>query len=166
MDSIKFPYRTSRTVLLAIVFFLGIWAWSPASRAEDPNDLLIVANKTVPVDTTTPEELRVIFFKKKTSWKRGREIQPIHAPTNSPERKAFARRVLGKSHQEAHRAWNDRQVMYGIIPPPELPSDDHARLRRVFSTKGAISYVWRKDYLEGVTKILLVLPPPPMGRAK
>ena len=125
---------------------------------DNSMDLLIVANKSVPLSKISIEELKSIFFRAKTTWPGGDSIEPIHAPSGSQGREMFSHTVLGMSHRDELRKWEDLRIMKGLSPPPEFSSKEHERMRTVFKTPNSISYVFRKDFVPGVSKILLVLP--------
>ncbi len=125
---------------------------------EQPEDLVVVANFMVPIDSITIEDLRAIFSKMRKTWTGGLAIEPIHAPDESKERLIFSWVVFGKSPQDAVRDGEDRRIMRGDTPPVSVSNQKNRRLRKVFAHKGSISYVLRKDYLAGVSKVLAVIP--------
>ena len=147
--------------LLAAFFGVGISTPSATASAESPNDILVVANKSVPVASVGLDELRAIFLKKKIIWPGGDKIEPINAVAGTGLRKVFCQAVLGMVHDDELRYWQDQAVKHSITPPREEPTTGHKRLRKVFGTRGAISYVRRKDALKGVVKVLLVIPEVP-----
>lgn len=130
-----------------------LFAAEPA-MADDAKDIVIVANKRVPVDSISLGELREIFLKKRTHWKTGVSAIPIHARKGSPLRKEFQAKVLQMSQAEEEDHWKKQMIRFGFPKPPEFGSP----LRAVFRLKGTVSYVYRSDYKEGVAKILLVIP--------
>ncbi len=141
-----------------ILLALLCWAGSGFCADEHPEDLLIVANTMVPQDSIAIEDLRTIFSRVRKTWSGGVAIEPIHAPVESKERLIFSWMVAGKSPNDAIRDGEDRRIMRGETPAPVVSNQDNRRLRKVFSRRGAISYLLRKDFLKGVSKILLVIP--------
>ncbi|MBN2340370.1 MAG: hypothetical protein JXX29_00310 [Deltaproteobacteria bacterium] len=144
-----------RHYLPAIVFSIVAFTLilqSNAAEAERPDDILIIANKSIKTDSISLTDAKRIFLKQKTSLN-GERITPIHAKSNSPLRKQFGEKVLGKSPSEEKSYWEDQKIKSGLRPPAELSNT----MRAIFSLKNGISYCYRKDFTPGTAKILLVL---------
>ncbi len=139
-----------RLLLLIAVLLL----YPTAIVAESPDDILIIANKGVSAKSVTMDELRAMFLKKRKQWKQGGNVVPIHAKKGSPLRHQFQLRVLKMNPDEEDTYWNDQQVRHGLGPPPEFGYG----LKAVFKLKGSVSYIYRKDFREGVVKVLAVVP--------
>ncbi len=138
-----------------LVFLLSassLWIANNA-LADSPEDIIIVVNKSVTKKEVTVDELRDYFLLKRLHWPDGKKIVPINVRGNDELRVAFRGRILEMSETEENRYWQDRKIKSGLKKPPELGSN----LRAVFKIKGSISYVYRKDYKEGVARIVLVL---------
>ena len=118
------------------------------------NDLLIIANTAVPVESITLDEARRYFLMKKNQWPGGIKVLPINAVSGSSLRKAFLSRVLNKSPSEERMYFEDEKLRKGIVPPPEFRNVEKA----VFKLKGSIGYTFRSDFTAGVSKVLLVVP--------
>ncbi len=132
-----------------------ILALSPGhARADNPNDILIVANKGVSADSITIPELKAFYLKQKTRWKGGGRVVAVNAKEGNPLRAAFQKTLLGMSAAKEKSYWQDQKIRTGLTAPPEFGN----LLKATFSLRGSVSYVFRKDYREGVVKILLVLP--------
>ena len=69
-------------------------------------------------------------------------------------REEFRRRVLEMTADEEQRYWQNQKIVQGKTPPTEFKSSQRA----VFSIKGALSYVYRKDLKQNVAKVVLVIP--------
>lgn len=139
------------------LFFCGLFVsllvpW--ATKAEKPNDILIIANKSVDATGVDMAELRDIFLKKKNQWKGGLNAVPVNAPPGTAIRDDFQKRLFGKSVNEMLRYWEEYKIRSGDTEPPQFPN----ALKAVFHMRGAVGYVYRAQYLKGVAKILLVLP--------
>jgi ABC-type phosphate transport system substrate-binding protein len=128
--------------------------FSAPARADGPNDILVIANKAVGVDSITLDELKAFFLKQRTSWKGGEKVNPIHAAAGSPLRQAFLQRVLGMSQSQETEHWQSQKIRQGLDGPAELANT----LQAVFRVKGGVSYVFRSQYKDGAAKILLVIP--------
>lgn len=134
------------TVLLA--FPAGILA------KENPNDILIIVNNTLPEHTIPIDIVRSVFLGKRTNWQSGIKITPINAPVGSKLRNDFRKEVLQMSEPEETRYWEERIIKYGGKKMATLSSS----LKAVFMLKGAISYIYRSSYKEKTAKIVLVIP--------
>ena len=135
--------------------FVVLCVSKPGSgRAESPNDILIIANHGVSVGSLSQDELKAFYLKQRTSWKGGARVVPIHAKENTPLRKVFVSKVLSMQLAQELSYWQEQKIRKGIAQPPEFGNT----LKAVFKIRGALGYVFRKDYREGVVKVLLVLP--------
>jgi ABC-type phosphate transport system substrate-binding protein len=120
-----------------------------STRAESPNDLLIVVNKSVSASNVDVAEVKAVFLKNKTSLS-GDTVFPLNAKSDSDLRAAFRKLVLKMSEEKEKGFWEDEKVKKGVEPPPETAGT----LKAVFSKSGGISYVFRKDYKDGTAKIV------------
>jgi len=140
-------------VAFAVLVLGAIWAPS-ATLADDPNDILIVANKSVRVNSITENEAKNLFLRKRTQWPDGAKALPINASQKAEVRGVFDEKVLGMSLEDELVYWYKKKIQTGSSAPPEFSNP----LKAVFRLKGSVSYVYRSQYREGVVKILLVVP--------
>jgi ABC-type phosphate transport system substrate-binding protein len=124
------------------------------AAADSPNDILVIANNSVPVDSLSAAEVKAFFLKKRKHWSGGGKAIPIHAPAGSSLRNAFVQRALGMTPAEELSYWQDQQIRRGISGPTEFSNT----LKAVFRAGGAVSYVFRSDFRQGAAKVLAVLP--------
>lgn len=148
MNNTKKTYRSAlfAAILLAVT--------STPAHAESPDDILIVAHPGVDQSEIVPGEVRAIFLKKKTSWPSGDKIVPINAKPGTDLRKRFQEFIIEMDPSLEGAYWENQKIRYGMSPPAEFSIP----LRAVFALKGSIGYVFRKDFKEGVAKVLLVIP--------
>ncbi len=144
--------RVSKTLLAFL--FLAVILTPLTAQADNPNDILIVANKAVPVDEISIGDLRNIFLKKKTQWKMGIKAIPLHTSTDDTLRNAFRKKVLEMDSHQEKDYWKDARIMTATTEPPKFSN----LLKAVYKLKNSVAYVYRKDYIKGVVKIILVLP--------
>ena len=135
--------------LLLILFSLPI----SSPRAESQDDILIVANRSLKIDTISKEELKAIFLKKRSLWSTGEKAIPIHSK-NVKLREQFLLNVLNLNIDSEETYWQNEKIRSGDTPPPVI----HNTLKAVFKLRGSVSYVYRSQYIENVAKILLVIP--------
>ncbi len=131
-----------------------ILAVRPSARADKPNDILVVVNLSVKIKELTVEDARDYFLKKKYSWPGGKKAIAVNAKANKLLRTDFREKVLNMTTGDEIRYWQQRQIKFAETHPPEFSNT----LKAVFKLKGAISYVYRSDYKEKVSKIVLVIP--------
>ncbi|MFO8072568.1 MAG: hypothetical protein R6V85_11900 [Polyangia bacterium] len=144
--------RYFQIVLTAAV--LSSLTLSAPAAAQSPDDILVVVNSSSNVNSISAAELRDIFLKKRSHWRAGGQAIPIHASENSALRHDFRQRLLEMTSAEEEKYWSDRRIKSGTQPPVEFSNT----LRTVFKLNGAVSYVYRSDYKEGIAKVVLVIP--------
>jgi ABC-type phosphate transport system substrate-binding protein len=115
--------------------------------------LVVIANKSVPVDKIDAGQATQIFLKQVNTWPDGRQIQPIDLQEGSPLRAEFYGRIAGRSPGQLRAYWA-RQAFTGMgFPPREVATAEDVS-QAVQSTPGGIGYVDRKNADEA-TKIVL-----------
>jgi len=142
--------KTLEKLILAVVAI--VWT-SAVAVADSPNDLLVVANKSVAVGSVDASEIRAVFLKNKSALG-GDTVFPLNAKSDSDLRAAFRSRVLKMTEEKERGYWDDEKIRKGTEPPAEVP----ATLKAVFSKSAGVSYVFRKDYKDGTAKILATFP--------
>jgi hypothetical protein len=145
--------RLATLCLLASAVSLLVILAPGKARAEGPNDILIVANSSVPQGSASLADVRDIFLKRRVTWPSGDKATPVHA-VEGPLREAFCRLVLGMSPAEEKTYWQERQIKYGVAAPPEFGNT----LKAVFKLRGAVSYLYRSQFRAGTATVLLVVP--------
>lgn len=144
----------ARHVQLSVVVLVVGLACSTA-RAEGPDDLLVIANASVPEDKLDIEDLEDIFLKRRSHWNGSMKIVPIHASAGSKIRDDFLALILEMSASDEGRYWQDKKIREGVTPPVEFSGS----LKAVFKLKGGIGYVYRSQFKEGMkgVKVVFVL---------
>lgn len=142
----------NKIAALAAVFFMCL-AVCPA-RADDPNDILVVVNKTVSSPEVSLEDVRNLFLLHRTTLGSNERAIVLNAKSGSTLREDFRRRVLDMSAEEELRFWQERKVRSGQGAPAEFSNP----LKAVFKIKHAVGYVYRHQYKEGVVKVVKVIP--------
>jgi len=143
--------RFATPLAAALVLWLALPA---AALAENPNDILIVANAAAGADRLSLAEVRDMFLKKRTSWPAGAKVVPVNVTDGSGLRKDFRAKVLGMTSEQEKSYWQERKIKAGESTPSEFGDT----LRAVFKLRGAIGYVYRSQFKEGTAKVLLVIP--------
>lgn len=140
--------------VLGFVLLTGLYASVSGSlaRAESPNDLLVIANKSVTVSSASTAELRTVFLKKRRNLS-GVNVLPINCSSTDSARKVFRQKVLGMNEAQEAKYWEDEKIKSGKTKPPEIG----AILKAVYKLKNSVGYVFRKDYKPGLVKVLATL---------
>lgn len=124
-----------------------------AQTAGNPKDILIIANRDVDTNSVSLTVVRDLFLKVRKAWGNGKRAIPTNS-SSEQLRNDFRKRVLNMDDMSEKRYWEDLKVKYGQNEPPVFSNS----LKAVFKLSGAVSYVYRKDYLPNVVKIILVIP--------
>jgi hypothetical protein len=140
-------------ILIFLVLFASLGIVRAAS-AEDPQDILVVANNSVPAKTLTLVEVQEIFLKNRIYWQGTTMAMPINAPEGSAIRGEFRKRVLQMTASAEQQFWQTRKIKTGVKEPAHFDNI----IKAVFKLGGSIGYIYRSQYKPGVVKILLVLP--------
>jgi len=137
-------------VVMVLLFFIG-----PSAGADAPDDILVVANLSVEEKSIDLDNLRTIFLKKRKNWPNsGGKVVPVNARTGTDLRKRFLEKVLEMSAEEEQSYWENEKIKKGVSPPPEFVNN----LKAVFHIKGSVTYIFRSQYRQRVSKILYVIP--------
>ena len=120
--------------------------------AESPEDILVIVNKAVTVGKISESELRDVFLKKKENWSNGVHATPLHSSSRSLKAD-FCKRLLKMDIGEEERFWQANQIKTGKSKPPSFMNT----LKAVYKLRGAVSYIYRSQYKEGIVKIAYVL---------
>lgn len=140
--------------ILPLVILIGGMSTTHTTRAESSNDILVVVNLGSNVNSLEANEVREIFLKKKTRWGSGATIVPINPANNSKLREEFRTKVLKMTASEEQTYWQSRKIKDGVFETVAFANV----LKAVFKLRGAISYVYRSEFMNRVAKVLLVIP--------
>ncbi len=124
---------------------------APASEGDD---ILIIVNLRVKAEELDLDQVKRYFLKKRYKWQDGQKILPIHAKAGSKLRNDFMSRILKMNYEEESLYWQKYLIQTGITLPPEFSNTQKA----VFKLRGSIGYVYRSQYIEKVSKIVMVIP--------
>ena len=139
---------------LRVLFVLLVQVAPLQIHAEAPDDILVVAHQSVPLDTISLGDLKDIYLFKRRSWTYGDKIVPIHAARGSALRRDFRKFVMKMTVDEETRYWQIRKIQTGEGEPTVFAKP----LKAVFKLKNSVSYVYRSEFKTGVAKVLRVIP--------
>jgi ABC-type phosphate transport system substrate-binding protein len=137
---------TQQRKLVLLGLFLSAQAFAQSS-------LVVIANKSVPVEKIDAGQATQIFLKQINTWPDGGPIQPVDIKEGSPLRAEFYSKVTGRSPGQLRAYWA-RQAFTGMgFPPREVATAEDVS-KAVQAMPGAIGYIDRKNS-DGATKVVL-----------
>lgn len=145
--------RVTTLALASVV----LWA-CPGAPPAAAEPIVVVVGIRSNLETITLDTLRELYLARQRVWPDGTRAIPVNLPPDSPVRKAFSTRVLGRRPLELTSYWNAR-YFDGIRPPLALPSPAAVRAY-LQSERAAIGYLPRSE-VDDSCRVLLTLPPGP-----
>jgi len=146
-------FQLALSVVIAIVGIIVAPTLTSAGGSNNPNDLIIVVNKSAKVDRLSIDDVRNYFLMTKTAWPGGEKAVVLNS-RDEKLRETFRTKVLSMTADEEKRFWQDQMIRTGRQAPPEFGNVSKA----VYSLKGAIGYIYRKDLNSNVVKAVLEIP--------
>ncbi len=119
----------------------------------EAQDIMIITNADVPIDSITVSDVKKIFLGKKSIWENGRGIN-FFTMDQTVTHKTFLKKFIRKSSAQYKIFWK-KQVFSGKGEIPKSSGSDQDMVKRIASTNGAIGYVSAKADL-GTVKILSI----------
>ncbi len=129
--------------MVRIIFFLFIVVgFSPllAQPLGAQEGVVIIVNAENPSDAIGTDELVDFYLKKKRQWPDGNSVRFIDRTDDSPERKVFLKRIVGKTGREVDLYWIGQKLYSGDSAPMQV-SSDAMTATLVSRLNGAIGYV-------------------------
>ncbi len=125
----------------------------PLSSAAFAEEIVVIANKDVPLTSIRGDVLKNIFLVKKTQWDNGKKINIVTLKSCGVQ-KAFLKTVIKKTPSQSQRYYRSL-VFTGKGKAPRALSTEAEVVRYVSKTDGAIGYV-SSGAETGSVKILTV----------
>jgi ABC-type phosphate transport system substrate-binding protein len=122
-----------------------------AAQAEE--DVVVIANKSAPVEKIDAQQVTQIFLKQIQTWPDGKPISPVDLKEGAPLRAEFYSKITGRSAGQLRAYWA-RQEFTGMGFPPKQVASAADVTKFVQSTPSAVGYVSRKA-ADSSVKILL-----------
>ncbi len=139
--------------LLFVPFLAVVLLASGAASAERPDDILIIVNAQVKGEDVSQDELKAIFLKNRTHWSSGARAIPVFAK-DAALHGDFRERFLKMRESEEAQYWQRMNIQRGTEKPVSFANT----VKAVYQLKGSVSYIYRSQYVAGVTNVVLVLP--------
>lgn len=114
----------------------------------------VIANKSVPLDKITKDELLEFYTGETRRWSDGETVVVFDLKPKT-ELKGQFYKLVGKSSSRMKSIWMVN-MLSGEGDPPEAIETEEAMLKKVADTKGAIGFVDRAKVTDEV-KILIII---------
>lgn len=121
---------------MALFFLLAVFIVASSANAQE---VLLIANPDVPVDSLTAGDVKLIFLGNKTDWGNGNKITFFTAKEDAAQ-DAFLGAYVGKTSSQYNTYWK-KQVFTGKGKTPQSAGSDQDMVGMVTSTGGAIGYI-------------------------
>lgn len=128
-------------------------AITEAPAASEP--LVIVVNRSNPVDDVSFSELRKIFLGTRSHWSNGRRITLVMREPGDPERVAILRDVCGMSEDQLKNHFLHGLFTGEILVSPKILSSATGVRKFIFNVPGAIGYL-RVGDVDPTVKVLRI----------
>lgn len=138
--------RLLKTKILTAIAFTVVPLISAA-------ELVVIANRELPVTSLTREELYRIYMGKTNFLPNGVKVIPVDQKVGSPSRDKFYSSVIQKSDTEVKSYWS-RVIFTGQGYPPIQESDDQAVKDLVSKNPNCMGYVDKSYADSGSVKIV------------
>lgn len=157
-----------RLTALLIVAALSTWPPTDAARvlgrsAQPPSPeqsasvepLVIVVNRSNPVDDLSFSELRRIFLGNRSHWANGRRITLVMRDPGEPERKTILRDVCAMSEDQLKMHYLHGLYTGEILVSPKILATPTGVRKFVFNVPGAIGYL-RVEDVDSTVKVVRI----------
>ena len=92
-----------------------------AAEADPSGPIAIVVGQASPIRGVTVDALREVYLRRRRIWRDGAAALPVNLPADSPLRRTFSSRVLGRLPEDLESHWS-RLAFEGVRPPAVLQS--------------------------------------------
>ena len=137
--------------VLITVFIAGVLFISPCMG--DADEVIIITNKSVPVDALNKEDIKNIFIGKMTRWDDSQKIKFVTIP-KSKVHKGFLKEFVKRTPEQYSRHWK-KQIFTGKGNKPRSFKTQESLINYVANTKGAIGYI-SPDFISDRIKVITV----------
>ncbi len=137
--------------LIPCVFILMFFFFSVSAFA---NDIVIIGNNDVSVDSLNPNDVKLIFLGKKKSWENGSKIT-FATLSERDVHQGFLKKFIKKSPSQYKIYWK-KLVFTGKGTAPKSYDKENGIIDFVAATPGAVGYIGSESapVAQGKVKIL------------
>ncbi|MGR9114189.1 MAG: hypothetical protein ACU85E_00360 [Gammaproteobacteria bacterium] len=135
----RLSFLTLSSVLIAWVAMSALlMLWSGPAFSKDSS--IVPFSLVQQYNKFTREDLREIFFGRRTRWPDGSPLRVFVLPDQNPVHIKFAKEILGVYPYQLRSAW-DRMVYSGTGTPPVVVDSLEQMQILITQTPGAIGYI-------------------------
>ena len=114
---------------------------APPETGSGTEPLVIVVNRSNPLDELSSAELRKIFLGNRSHWANGRRITLVMREPGEPERNAIIRDVCGMTEDQLKNHFLHGLYTGEILVSPKTLSSPVGVRKFIFNVPGAIGYL-------------------------
>lgn len=143
-----------RNFCLGVIFLaiMGINVTFPGIASAD--DLIVIANRSVPVALLTENEVKMIFLGKTKIWENGLKVN-IVMQRDKEITERFLKHYVKQTPSKFNNYWEKQGFIGGDNPPLSFEREKDL-VQYVSETRGAIGFINSKSYTDNL-KILSVI---------
>jgi ABC-type phosphate transport system substrate-binding protein len=148
----KIRIRSRQAVGKTAIFFSLFFQLMVFPSLSEAQDVLVIANKDVPVDALSRNEIKSIFLGEKIKWNNDSKITFVILKTEVHD--LFLKEYLGNTAAQYLNYWK-KMVFTGKSKSPKSFSDTEKLIDYIAETGGAVGYLPASAYNDKV-KIISV----------
>jgi phosphate transport system substrate-binding protein len=130
-------------------------AFSGADQGTLTEPLVIVVNRSNPVNDLTFEELRRIFLGNRSHWTNGRRITLVMREPGEPERKTVLHEICSMNEDQFKNHFVHGLFTGEILVSPKILSSPVGVRKFIFNVPGAIGYL-RVGDIDDTVKVVRI----------
>jgi ABC-type phosphate transport system substrate-binding protein len=116
-------------------------AGTPTETPGPTEPLVIVVNRSNPIDDLSSAELRKVFLGNRSHWANGRRITLVMREPGEPERDTILREVCGMTEDQLKNHFLHGLYTGEILVSPKILSSATGVRKFIFNVPGAIGYL-------------------------
>ncbi|MDY6972286.1 MAG: substrate-binding domain-containing protein [Thermodesulfobacteriota bacterium] len=129
----KIKTLTAGFLVVVSVFLLA------AGNSALASGILVIANKSVPVDNLSSDAVSDIYLGHISRWNNGDSIRVVMLK-KGPTHETFVREIVGGTPERLKQHWK-KAIFTGTGTPPRVVKTEADMVDFVSSTRGAIGYI-------------------------
>lgn len=134
----------------SILIFLGVFMFFVNTSVAE--EVLVVANKSVPTDALNPDDVKNIFLGNVTKWNNNDTITLV-VSKNSDVHESFLKKFIKRNSSQFTNVWK-QNLFTGKGRIPKKFDSTEELVEYISSTKGAIGYVSVNTQINGNIKVV------------
>ena len=152
--------RRLATLLIAVLLIAwpeveGVRAFGAPETGSTTEPLVIVVNRSNPIEELTSAELRKIFLGNRSHWANGRRITLVMREPGEPERNTILRDVCGMTEDQLKYHFLHGLFTGEILVSPKILASPTGVRKFIFNVPGAIGYLRIGD-LDPTVKVVRI----------